>query len=471
MQIFEDEVVGDIWNPMADAGARYARMRVLWSYIEPVKVTPPVRNWTVMDELLGGLAAAGFTPIGEVFGHPDWAATEPCGPIDLVPLSRYGDFIEALVERYDGDGTGDAAGSPRIAHWEIGNEADFDSDHAGGESSYGSCFGGKAEDYGAYLREAYLAAKRADSTATVLFGGVAYDRFYNKSGYSPAGPFDYRFVGDVLDWLYAHHGSEAEWPFFDWMAVHVYNDFRNAWDGTQPYDQELIGKTLHFRTNQLLSVGDYDLRAMPLAVSESSLPSMPSDDWTVRSEDIQAAYPGRLLARSMKAGVEPTIWYTVEDYTGGDCDELYDWLGFGVLRSLDVYEAAQDCSPNPIPGYSVSADHEPKPAHTAYSVAADQLDGAAFDAQVVTAHPELEAYRFEESGGGYMIVAFTDNGERLGRRGYPPVVRQMTLNASNLPGWTGTVAITDYLGNTTYRSGGSFVNIDVTQWPVYVRPY
>jgi hypothetical protein len=304
----------------------------------------------------------------------------------------------------------------------------------------------------------------------VLFGGVAYDRFYNKSGYSPEGPFDYDFVGDVLDWLHANHGSESEWPFFDWMAIHVYNDYRNSWDGTQPYDQELIGKIKHFQDNQLLSVGDYDLRSEPIAITEASLASMPSDNWTARSEDIQAAYPGRLLVRSMASGVETTIWYTAEDYTGGDCNSLYDWLGLGVLRSLDVYDAAQDCNPNPIPGYSVSEDHEPKPAKTAYGVASDQLDGAAYDAQIVTGHVDVEAYRFESSGGTYMIAAFTDNGERLGRRGYPPVQRQMQIDSTNLPGFFGSIAITDHMGNVTYRTGGSFVNVTVTQWPVYVRP-
>jgi hypothetical protein len=470
VQIFEDEAVPGILNPMASAGGRYVRQRVVWKYIEPSDTSPPSYNWSSTDEYLGDLARAGFTPIGDIFGHPSWAATHECGPIDLVPLSRYGDFIQALVERYDGDGTDDAPGSPRISHWEIGNEPDFDLDEAGDESDYGSCFGGAGDDYGAYLRTAYLAAKRADATSTVLFGGVAYDRFYNKAGYSPTGPFDYDLVDDALDWLYTNHGSESAWPFFDWMVIHVYNDYRNNWDGTPPADQELLGKVKHFQVNKMLHVGWYDLRSAPLAITEVSLPSMPSDPWTTRSEAIQAAYPGRVLARAMKAGVEALVWFEAEDRTGGDCDSIYDWLGLGLLKSMTVYNAAQQCNPNPIPDYSVSRAHEPKDSYRAYGVVVDQLDGASFDTQIVTTHSEIEAYRMQESGGGYMVVAFTDNGERLGRKGYPPVTRQMRFDSSVLPGWTGRIAITNHLGVTTYRSGSTFVNINVTQWPVYVRP-
>ena len=69
-----------------------------------------------------------------------------------------------------------------------------------------------------------------------------------------------------------------------------------------------------------------------------------------------------------------------------------------------------------------------------------------------------------------MVVAFTDNGERLGRKGYPPVTRQMRFDSSVLPGWTGRIAITSHLGVTTYRTGSTFVNVNITQWPVYVRP-
>jgi hypothetical protein len=473
VQLFENNLQTAVLNGAAAAGARFARLRVLWSYVEPENTSPPTYYWSGPDEAVAKLVQHGLVGVLNLYGNPGWAATTSCGPVDRVPVSRFGDFVNAVVERYDGDGAGDASGSPRIAYWEISNEADFDLDHAGGEKDYGSCFGGEPAAFGAYMRAAYLGAKSADPTAVVLLGGVAYDRFYNKSGYSPTGPFDYALVKNTLDWLHSHYGGEAAWPFFDWIGLHVYNDFRNNWDQTQPYSQEVLGKIQHFKNNQLLHVGQYDLRGKPVAVTEASLASMPSDDWTTRSERIQSAYPGQLLGRARSAGVPMVIWYLIEDNRSGDCGNPYDWMGLGLLRSLPVYQAAQACPVNPIPDYEVQADHEPKPARTAYAVAVDQLAGAAYDRQLTaqeTGSFQVEAYRFVRPDGIRAILAFTDNGERLGRIGSPPVEASVTFDASVLPDWTGTLAITDELGNTRYESGSS-VTVVVTQWPVYVRPY
>jgi hypothetical protein len=474
-QLFAPDVAPEVWNPMASAGVRYVRTRVMWEYVEPVNTSPPTYYWsgTGLDRIFADLRQVGFTPIVVVYGHPSWAASRSCGPIDRVPLSRYGEFMAALVERYDGDGTDDAPGSPRVGYWEIGNEPDFNVDRSGGEPDYGSCFGGQAAAYGRYLRTAYLAARSSDSTAKVLFGGVAYDRFYNKSGYTPTGPFDYPFVSDVFSWLHANHGGESAWPFADWIAVHVYNDYRNAWDGSQPYDQELRGKVKHFRANQLLRVGEFDLRTLPLAITEASLISMPSDSYTERSEDLQAVYPAQVLVRSMASGLKSLIWYSAEDHAVGACTDPYAWIGVGLLKSLRVYEAAQACGGNnPIPDYHVSADHESKAAHASYGVVVRQLDGVSYTAQLSpaeTGSTQIEAYRLTRSGGGSVVAAFTDNGERLGRRGYPPVERTMTFSASNLPGWTGSIAVTDHLGNVTHLSGTS-IPVTIRQAPVFVEP-
>ena len=56
--------------------------------------------------------------------NPDWAATYPQGPIDLVDLSEFEEFMGELVERYDGDNYRDAPGSPVVDYWELYNEPD-----------------------------------------------------------------------------------------------------------------------------------------------------------------------------------------------------------------------------------------------------------------------------------------------------------------------------------------------------------
>lgn len=459
---------------MGQVQARFVRLPIQWQYVEPYDFASQIYSFEGVDVAVAPLAGANLDLIAVLYGRPTWAATTDCGPIDRVPLARYQAYLTAVVEHYDGDGVADAPGSPRIKHWEIENEADFDRSRSGGAPSHGSCFGGGgALQYGAQLRAAYLAIKAADPEAKVLFGGLAHDRFYNKSGYSPTGPFDYSFARNTLTWLKTNHGGEPEWPFFDWMSLHVYNDYRNNWDGPQPYRQELSAKLSSFRLNQLLQGGQYDLRSVPIALTEASLASLPGDEFTQRSEALQAAYPGQLLARAMAEGAPAVAWFVMEDRFTGSCTNIYDWITVGLLRSLEVYQKAQACGPgNPIPSYQVAQDHEPKPAFDAFLTAQAQLGGTVFVDALTSAQTgsnQIEAYRVYRPGEGYRIVAFTDNGERLGRVGSTPLTRNMTFNASKLPFWTGKLAVTNHLGVTTHPEGSS-ITLQIRQEPIYVRP-
>ena len=469
-----DEFIAPVLDSLAAADAPFARLQVQWRYIEPIDLGTPTFSW-VSDGPIDSVVDAGLDPVINVFGHPAWAATRACGPIDIAPMARWEAFIQGLVERYDGDGVDDAPGSPRVERWEIGNEPDFNPDQAGGESDYGSCFGGAGRTaYGEYLRAAYRSAKAADPTSQVIFGGVAYDRFYNNVGYEPAhyGPFDHLFVRRVLQHLHTTHGHEPEWPFFDMMSVHVYNDFRSNWDGAQPYDQELVGKLKAFTADELVKAGDYDLSGVPMAFTEASLRSFPSDAWTLRTETYQAAYPGRLAARAMSVGVELSIWFSAEDHVIGACDVPTSWQGHGLLRGLDIYDAMQACPTPPVPEYHVDEDHEPKPVIDALETASRMLSNATFDRQLTiseTSSNKIEAYRFVEAGGGDLMVAFTDTGDRIGALSRPPITRQMTFNSSILRGWTGSIEVTDHLGGTITYTGSDIV-LDIEQEPIYVRP-
>ncbi len=474
-QAYGDDVVEPVLDQMESAGVMWVRMPVQWSFIEPTKTSPPTYQWTYFDNLFGSLVAEGFTPIGVIYSNPTWAASTTCGPVDLVPLSRFQQFIGDLVERYDGDGSADAPRSPIVDHWEISNEQDFNYDHAGsGESDYGGCFGDDPSAYADHIRAVYLAAQQASPDVRILFGGVAYDRLYNKSGYDPnnRGPFNYYFVGQVLTELYDTYGQEASFPFFDAVAVHVYNDFRNNWDGTQPNNQELIGKVSDFRSNQLYSSGKFDLRSAPLMLTEASLPSMPSDPWTDRSEAIQAAYPGQLATRAMAAGVENVVWFSIEDNFIAPCDAPpWYWHTYGLLRSEAVEQAAKACSPNPLPGYDVDTDHEEKPSHAAFRTAGEQLEDSSYDRQLSTSETgsyQIEAHRFQKSDSSYLLVAFTDHGERLGRKGFSPLSRSMTFDSTILPDWTGHLLVTDHLGGESDYYGTS-ITLTIEQEPIYVR--
>jgi hypothetical protein len=474
LQMFEADVSPDVVERTVDSGAGWVRTRLLWSLLERRDRSPPSYDWAYSDSVLVPLVEAGLTPLVTVYGNPTWASSTDCGRVDRVPVERFGAVMGALAERYDGDGDRDAPQRPIVRHWQISNEQDFNPNQAGSETDSGGCFGGRAADFGLHLRAAYQAVKAASSSSVVIFGGVAYERFYNKAGYSPAGPHEYMFTYNTLDSLRSSFGTGGGWPYFDWMALHAYNDYRNNWDGAQPVDQELVGKVAHFRAHQLVRSGVWDARSYPIALTEGSLPSMPSDQFTTRTETLQAVYPGQLMARGLAAGLRAIFWYSSEDHSRGNCANIYDWLTFGLLRSLEMRTEARRCARNPIPDYQVGSDHEPKPSYSAFTTATGQLGAAQFDRQLSTAetgNSVIEAYRIRRPDGRNAVVAWADNGERIGRNGFPPGSAVMRFSGSVLPGWTGNVVVVNHLGGLTrYTNVGPHLDLLITLEPKYVYP-
>ncbi len=476
--------LNELLDRLTEVGVAWLRVPVLWYAIEPLDASPPQRDWSFADLTLGTVSRRGLSVMAVVYGHPSWAASRSCGPIDRVPISRYGEFMAALVERYDGDGLDDAPGSPVVRYWEIGNEPDFAPSRAQGESDYGSCFGdaGGPAAYAEYLREASLAVHAADPGAQVVFGAVAYDRFYNLPGWYRAahrGPFRYGFCREVLTQLGERYAGQAGWPFVDAFAVHNYNDFRDNWetnadDGTA-VDRELMDKLRRFRTAELGYSGhQYDWESLPLVVSEVSMADAPANQWIERSAEYQSAYVGQVMVRAMASGAEAAIWFIDQDFAVGACDQPDAWQTFGLYRSLRVAREAARCPTNPLPEYEPAAELEAKPAATALQTVSRELAGAWFDralSPTETGHWELQAYRFQRPAGGYVLVAFVDHGQPLGRKisGEPVPDRSHTLrvDGSILPDWSGRARVVDSLGHET-RSDEDPLVVTVDYHPLYI---
>ena len=450
-----------------EANIRWVMFGLSWASVEP---DPPVGgihtyNWEAYDSEISNAASANLAPVIVVGDNPSWAVADPsspwasCGPIDPDHLSDFAEFLSALVERYDGDGFEDAPGSPQAKYWALYNEPDFDPDHSHGEPGHGGCWGNNGAAYAEMLRVAYRAIKSADSEARVTFPPVAYDRFwnapdwyYNPPVYGPEGPFNYNFVGDVLGYLYTNYHSEPDFPFFDVMNFHYYNDFRNAWDGASlPYEQEILGKIKYLRDEELAS---YGLEDKPFMCSEVGVGSAPTDQWTERSEELQSMYVVRAFVRGMVANLVTDIWFTMVDF-----NHPYGLL-YGLLRT----------------------DLSTKPAYEAYKVLTVELQGASYESQLppsgsadATGSVNIEAYRFEMEDGKKKIVLWTDTGERLGAKEVSPVVRTMVFTADHFPGntWTGQLRVVDRLGNEAIMgdAGASSVSIQITQGPQYVEVY
>jgi hypothetical protein len=473
---------------MRDAGVPWVGTSIAWSSVEPsdLDLTNPANgNWP--DGWFQTLVNTyGFTPVVTIWKNPNWAASTPCGPIDRTSLSEFAQFVRALAARYDGDGdynndgTVDGPALPEVLYFGLYNEADFDLDHPNGEADYGGCWGQAPTAYAEMLRAAYLAMKAGNPRVQVLFGSIAYDRFTAQSKPSwypgPTGPFDYNFTRNVLTYLYNTYPGDPNLPFFDIMNFHYYNDFRNAWDGSMPYDQELLGKMKHIKENQLYKAGVYDLRGMSFINSEISLPSAPTDTWTNRSEAYQSDYVAQAYVQGMAAGLVANVWFTVADYTQfGRCDQIYDWLMYGVLCSVSVDQASDACSPNPLPDYSCPVDFGPKPAYQAIQVLNVEMAGATYDGQLSpseTGSSNIVAFRFNKADGRKKIVAWTDTGERIGKKGVSPLAINMDFEASHFGGeWTGQLRVVDKLGDATILSGGSSITVQITQGPKYIEVY
>jgi len=301
LHMFDHEIADVEARTIAiDAGISWiSGIWLSWRSIEPdnrdLINDPQSGIWSAYDHILSNIVeASGLIPLVEVNVNPPWAASTDCGPIDIVPLSEFAEFVWAAAERYDGDGDYDGNGldegpiMPNVKYWEFYNEPDFDPDNTIQLYDHGGCFGNNGAAYGEMLKAVYPAVKEANPEAQIVFGGVAHDRFTPKSrpSWYPQrweGPFNYNFINDVLLHLYTHYGSKPRFPYFDIMSFHYYNDFCDAWNGANlPYNQDLIGKATYLRENIL---APYGLSEMPLICSEIGIPSAPTDQWTERYSD------------------------------------------------------------------------------------------------------------------------------------------------------------------------------------------
>ena len=187
---------------------------------------------------------------------------------------------------------------------------------------------------------------------------------------APAGPFVYDFTQRAIEHLYTAHAGDPDLPFFDFVSLHNYNDNGHFWDGpTPPLETELVGKVRAFRASQLAVPGLFDLRDVPLMVSETGHADSPSDEYTERTPALQAAYVGQTMVRAQAAGVIAAIWYTARDNIFGDCvPPHWDWLTFGLLRSSEYRDQlAARCPIHPwIETYDLpEGPASPKPARAA----------------------------------------------------------------------------------------------------------
>ena len=350
---------------LAETGACWTRVELKWAQIQPDPPPAPYR-FSYFDEKLQLLAESGVQIIALVHGVPQWASEELAGPIYPDRIDEFAQFLTDLVGRYK---------QPpyNIHHWELFNEPD-QTERPGWPGGYG--FYG--DQYADMLALAYPAIKAADSSATVLMGGIAYDWFEEYEG---GGPFNRYFPDDVM--------AAGGGYFLDATNFHQFPDFWAEWerwntgppptcgivdDGLgNPYEArgiDVTAKTTHFR-NRLRVCFGVD---KPIWITEMGEHGFAAD---LDSLGQQARYILQGYARALAVGVENITWFAL-------VSPPYDSQQQGLL-----YED----------------DWSPKPAFYTYQTLTDELTGYQYSHTLDV--PKVEGYVFRNSSGHEKVVAWS----------------------------------------------------------------
>ncbi len=278
-----------------DSGADWMRMVLDWMSIQPEKPGVPNPNpddtsyhWDAFDAQVLQATSHGFQIVVLVAGSPSWAANMHQGPVtDTEALAA---FAQAVVERYDGDGAGDAPGSPVVRYWEFFNEPDT-TDLQSGIYNRAAPFGLIGDQYTSnILMTVYGPVKEASADAQVVIGGIAHDWFLEDGGV-----FDRNFLDEVLD-----AGGCAYFDQMNWHS-YPYYDWRWAADGG-----DVVGKATEIR--RILAAHDCD---KPMMITEIGY-------YLDDNFERQANYVVKGLVRTTAADVYPVIWYRFRDVPNSD---------------------------------------------------------------------------------------------------------------------------------------------------------
>ena len=408
VQMYGDTGKGSkYYEKMSKLAAGWVRSNISWEQIERTNTTPNNYKWTNADKTVGAARDAGKHMILTLEHSPKWASSAKDGPIDKVPVSELAEFMAAVVERYDGDGTDDAAGSPVVNHFEIYNEPD----HQGR-------WGNAGKEYAEMLKVVYPAMKAANPNVKVIFGGIAYDWFVDNTGsVFPPGPFVRSFTADVL----ANGGGD----YFDVMAFHGYIAFARNW--TDGQGTGFVEKTASLRgVMQKYGVNK------PIMITETGIHSN-ADVGNPRTLSEQASGVVELYVQAMVADIDVLVWFMLYEPGGG-----YPFKNGLVTDDATPVE---------------------KPSYATYQVAAKELSSAQFERTLSvseTGAGDMEVHQFADVAKGRTLYVAWTNPIKSG------ATRQLKL-----PGASATVI--DMYGNSSSVAGsGGKVTVNVGKEPIYI---
>jgi hypothetical protein len=278
----------------------------------------------------------------------------------INPDNYWARFVYTTVNRY----------KDRVKVWEMWNEPDLKDANGNGVFWQGS-----TGDYYQLLKVAYLAAKKADPNAVVVFAGLAY--------FSDPG-----FFGRVLDLMAADPSAPGQGYYFDALPWHFYSSSYNVYDIPKQSMDLMRARGL----------------AKPVWINETNLPvcSDPADPTftcpqTYRgTPEEQANFVIQAYAEAIAVDLQKLFLFQLYD-DGVGHDEFY-----GLLRN----------------------DNTARPAYAAYATAATYLSNA------------RAAARYTEAGGAVerVVVIGTPLGRTTVIWNRTPTPLTALVSAANLSG-------------------------------------
>lgn len=347
---------------VATSGTRWVRRNaLLWSDIQAAEGA--AYNWDApavkaLEEEMLRASKLGINLIITVRGSPTWAVAPyraGCAPINPSYYDDFARFMSAVVQRY-------SAAPYNVRYWEIGNEPDAPvaTDPVVPFGCWGIVsdpfYGGRA--YGEMLKVVYPAMKAANSSVSVLNGGLLLDRPYEEGKSNTT-------IGRFFEgMLVAGAGSS-----FDILSFHSYVYWYAP--GLPP-----LGPREDWRVGYLKELlARYKAPQKPMIRSETALLCF---EVTPECRWAQADLVGRTYARTLRDGLLATVWYIY------DSDSFHNTA---MIEPFDVFV--------------------PRAAYFAYRHTARMLSGAQYVGPIPDLPATAEGYVFHR-GNETIYTFWTD---------------------------------------------------------------
>lgn len=347
---------------------RYSGMTMSWDMVERIK---GVYDWSGSDNLFRETIKNGIHPLVTVrsfnrWDQPDFEIEKRQFMKTKAPndLASYLNFLANAVERYDGDGAGDAPDSPVVSYWQIENEID------------GNFWGDTPENYARLLKSASKTIKKVNPNAKIVIAGAS-----SVEGFS-------RFYVPVLRTL----RSIADKPgdrYFDIFDVHWYGnagEYKN-WQG-----HELQG----FINNCNKTLEAYGYSNVPMWITETGTHGgrgvvgkkgelLPEQDETIQACELVQRY-----VYFLGSGIKKVFWSHMTEERHRD--------GFGTAN--DYFENV-GLIRNP----RNSGDSSKKLAFYSYRFLIQKLEGSMWEkTHRIDLGTGIIAFRFMKNGKSIFVI-------------------------------------------------------------------